>query len=127
MPRKTHGQKSEKDPTEALLKQFSELGRRFEEAVGAAVARPEFRQGMEELTTSLRGAAEKIAQAAAAARDSEAGAAFMSQAEKVAKAGKAASADNAAAFAKKLAAGLKTLAAELDGFAAKAKKKNPDS
>ena len=121
MPRKSHGHKPEKDPREALLKQFAEIGHRFEEAVGEAVRRPEFRQGIEELTVSLRGAAEKIAEAAVAARDSEAGAAFMSEAERLAKAGKAAGTDGAAAFAKQLATGLKTLAAELDGFAARAK------
>lgn len=123
MPRKAHGKKDGQDPREALLKEFAELGRRFEQAVGAAVQRPEFREGMEELTTSLRGAALKLAQAATAARASEEGEALKEQAEKVAKAGRAAGADAAAALAKSLAAGLKTLADELQAYSAKPNKK----
>lgn len=121
MPRKTHGRKT--DPREALIREVAELGRRFEEAVGAAVTRPEFREGMEQITVSIRGAAAKLAEAAAAARTSEEGEAFVRQAEKVAKTGKSAGAGAAADFAKRLASGLKNLASELEGFAEKTKKK----
>lgn len=123
MPRKAHGKKETKDPREQLMREAAELGRRFEAAVGAAVQRPEFREGVEEISVSLRGAAMKLAQAVSAAGASPEGEALKEQAEKVAKAGKTAADQSAAAWAKGLAAGLKTLADELEGFAAKTGRK----
>lgn len=128
MPRKAHGkQQPEKDPREKLVREAAELGKAFQAAVGAVVARPEFREGLAELNVSLRGAAMKLAAAVTDAGASEEGAALKEQAEKLAKAGQKAGQASASAWAKGLAAGLKSLAEELDGFADKASKKRKKS
>lgn len=127
MPRKAHRKtKAEKDPRETLVKEAAELGKAFEAAVGAAVQRPEFQEGIAQLNVSLRGAAAKLAEAVAAATAGEEGAKLKAQAEKVAAAGRKAGEASSAAWAKGLSEGLRTLAAELDKFAdksAKARKK----
>lgn len=124
MPRKAHGHKeTAKDPREDLVREAAELGRAFQHAIGAAVQRPEFREGLSELNHSLRGAAMKLAQAVAGAGAGPEADALKAQAEKVAKAGQKAGQASAAAWAKGLAAGLKTLADELEDFADKAQPK----
>ncbi|MDE2292536.1 MAG: hypothetical protein KGL53_10680 [Elusimicrobia bacterium] len=123
MPRKTHGKDDSREARDRLFKDVGELGRRFEEAVGAAVNRPEFREAVDSLRVSVRGAAEKLAEAAKAAKDSPEGEAFKEQAEKAARSGRRAGAGTAADLAKSLAAGLKTLAEELEGFAGRVSKK----
>ncbi|TBR25135.1 hypothetical protein EPO15_02690 [bacterium] len=124
MPRKAHRKpQSEKDPRETLVKEAAELGKAFEAAVNAAVQRPEFSEGIAQLNVSLRGAAEKLAEAVAAASVSEEGEALKKQAEKVAAAGRTAGQASGAAWAKGLSAGLRTLAEELDKFADAAGKK----
>jgi hypothetical protein len=128
MPRKAHRKdKPEVDPREKLVKEAAELGKAFQAAVGAAVQRPEFQEGIAQLNVSLRGAAEKLAEAVAAAAASEEGAALKEQAEKVAQAGQRAGKASSAAWAKGLASGLKTLAEELDKFADNAAKKRKKS
>lgn len=128
MPRKAHRKdKPQVDPRAKLVKEAAELGKAFQAAVGAAVQRPEFQEGIAQLNVSLRGAAEKLSEAVAAAAASEEGAALKEQAEKVAQAGKRAGKESGAAWAKGLAAGLKSLAEELDAFADKASKKRKGS
>lgn len=128
MPRKAHRKDvPETDPREKLVKEAADLGKAFQAAVGAAIQRPEFREGLAQLNVSLQGAAMKLAEAAKAAGASEEGAALKEQAEKVAKAGQKAGQASAAAWAKGLAAGLKTLADELDTFADNAAKKRKKS